>query len=124
MLTLAHATVALGFSLPRAQPLAPATAFSGGVGLGARSIGWEVLPSRRPRLAVLRMQEEGGDAAGDSAVALLSKEASIYDEFLTTDASTGERVRINLAEKEKLYLDCLDAFYNEGKQILADSEYE
>ncbi len=46
-----------------------------------------------------------------------------WDEFLGTDASTGERKLLNLDEKEKLYLDCLDAFYNGGPQPLDDDAY-
>jgi hypothetical protein len=42
-----------------------------------------------------------------------------------TDPVTGEKKTLGLDEKEKLYLDCLDAFYNEGgKQLLGDEEYE
>ena len=50
--------------------------------------------------------------------------SSSWDEFLGTDASTGERKLLNLDEKEKLYLDCLDAFYNGGESPLKDEEYE
>lgn len=51
--------------------------------------------------------------------------ASIYDEFMTSDPATGERTPMRTSEKEKLYLNCLDAFYNEdGKQILQEAEYE
>ena len=46
-----------------------------------------------------------------------------WDEFLGTDASTGERKLLNLDEKEKLYLDCLDAFYNGGPQPLDVEAY-
>ena len=42
-----------------------------------------------------------------------------------TDPVTGESTAISLDEKEKLYLECLDAYYNEGgKQLLGDDEYE
>jgi hypothetical protein len=48
-----------------------------------------------------------------------------YDEYLKTDPATGEQTKMELDEKEKLYLDCLDAFYNEGgKQLLNDVEYD
>ena len=51
--------------------------------------------------------------------------ASFYDEYRRADPATGEQQPISFAEKEKLYLECLDAFYNEGgKQILPDDEYE
>lgn len=48
----------------------------------------------------------------------------VYDEFLATDPKTGERLKLNLAEKEKMYLDCLDEYYNSGKQMLSDEDYE
>jgi hypothetical protein len=51
--------------------------------------------------------------------------SSFYDEYLQTDPATGEQKTISLGEKEKLYLECLDAYYNEGgKQLLSDDEYE
>merc|ERR1712032_1559117 len=47
-----------------------------------------------------------------------------YDEYVQTDPVTGESKSISLDEKEKLYLECLDAFYNEGgKKLLNDEEY-
>mmetsp|Transcript_22776 Transcript_22776/g.52487 ORF Transcript_22776/g.52487 Transcript_22776/m.52487 type:complete len:334 (-) Transcript_22776:369-1370(-) len=124
---LSLAAVALGLSAPRARSFTPATIAPGNVGVSARPSACYGGASAGVRRAVLRMQEgdtAGGEEGGEAAVALLSKEASIYDEFLASDPNTGERVRINLAEKEKLYLDCLDAFYNEGKVLLGDEEYE
>jgi len=51
--------------------------------------------------------------------------ASFYSEFKTSDAETGDQTSISFAEKEKLYIECLDAYYNEGgKQLLPDDEYE
>lgn len=51
--------------------------------------------------------------------------ASFYDEYMKTDPDTGEQTPISFGEKEKLYLECLDAFYNEGgKVLLPDDEYE
>jgi hypothetical protein len=51
-------------------------------------------------------------------------DGSIYDEFLATDVATGERKIIGFAEKEKLYLDCLDAYYNDMKPVLSDEQYQ
>ena len=54
-----------------------------------------------------------------------SSSQSFYDEYVQTDPVTGERTAIALDEKEKLYLECLDAFYNEnGKALLSDEEYD
>lgn len=48
-----------------------------------------------------------------------------FDGYVQTDPVTGESKSLMLDEKEKLYLECLDAYYNEnGKQILGDAEYE
>jgi len=50
---------------------------------------------------------------------------SFYEEYVETDPVTGEQKSLSLDEKEKLYLECLDAYYNEGgKQLLGDEEYE
>jgi len=48
-----------------------------------------------------------------------------FDEYLETDPVTGEQKAISLDAKETLYLECLDAYYNEGgKTLLGDQEYE
>lgn len=48
-----------------------------------------------------------------------------YDEYVETDPVTGEKKTLTLDAKEKLYLECVDAFYNEGgKQLLSNDEYE
>jgi len=65
-------------------------------------------------LATIRMQIELDEAA-----------KSFYDEYVETDPVTGEQKTISIDDKEKLYLECLDAYYNEGgKQLLGDAEYE
>ena len=52
-------------------------------------------------------------------------QADFYDEYVETDPVTGEQKTLALDEKEKLYLECLDAYYNEGgKQLLGNEEYE
>ena len=52
------------------------------------------------------------------------KAEDIYDDFMGLDAS-GASVPLGLDEKEKLYLECLDSFYNEGgKAVLPDNKYE
>jgi len=53
------------------------------------------------------------------------KSAAFFDEFVQTDPVTGESTAISLDEKEKLYLECLDAYYNEdGRQLLSNDDYE
>ena len=40
-------------------------------------------------------------------------------------ADARARAAVGLEEKEKLYLDCLDAYYNEGgKQLLSEDDYQ
>ena len=52
------------------------------------------------------------------------KAEDIYDDFMGLDES-GASVPLGLDEKEKLYLECLDSFYNEGgKAVLPDNKYE
>lgn len=52
------------------------------------------------------------------------KAEDIYDDFMGLDEN-GASVSLGLDEKEKLYLECLDSFYNEGgKAILPDNKYE
>lgn len=65
--------------------------------------------------ATIRMQLPDLDASSQS----------FYDGYVQTDPVTGESKALSLDEKEKLYLECLDAYYNEGgKQLLGDEEYE
>jgi len=71
--------------------------------------------AKRSGMARVHMQQETIDDAS----------AAFYDEYVETDPVTGESKTISLDDKERLYLECLDAYYNEnGKQLLPDSEYE
>jgi len=66
------------------------------------------------RTAVVHMQQQLDDQA-----------KSFYEGYVETDPVTGESKALTLDEKEKLYLECLDAYYNEdGKQLLGNEEYE
>jgi len=70
------------------------------------------LPTARARIA---MQQPTIDESSES----------FFAEYVQTDPVTGESKSLLLDEKEKLYLECLDSYYNEnGKQILSDAEYE
>lgn len=71
---------------------------------------------QRKRIASeIRMQQVDIDDASKA----------FYDEYVETDPVTGESKSLSLDEKEKLYLECLDAYYNDGgKQLLSDDEYE
>ncbi|KAL1498947.1 hypothetical protein AB1Y20_013468 [Prymnesium parvum] len=102
------ASLALAMAFPRAAPQ-----------LGVHPAAAACPPPRRPllapRLSAPRMQGPVVD----------SESSSFYDEYQRADPKTGQRQPISFQEKEKLYLECLDAFYNEGgKQLLPDDEYE
>ena len=62
----------------------------------------------RPRAAVPQMQAQ-----------------DFYQDFVLTNEATGEVTAPDFKEKEKLYLDCLDAYYNEdGKKLLPDEKFD
>jgi len=69
----------------------------------------------QPRVAAVHMQQ----------LQLDDESKAFYEGYVETDPVTGESKALSLDEKEKLYLECLDAYYNEdGKQLLNDEEYE
>ena len=64
-------------------------------------------------------------AAARASLSPRMQATDFYDEYVETDPVTGEQKTLALDEKEKLYLECLDAYYNEdGKQLLGNEEYE
>ena len=104
--------------------LAPASAFSYHL-IGARSSG-AVATAARP-VAMSPAQPVRWQTAARLAVPRMvqvdESSSDIYDDFMGLNEA-GESVPLELEEKEKLYLECLDAFYNEGgKQLLGDEEY-
>ena len=104
------------------------------VGLGSASA-YTMAPSRmagsvhaQPRAAVAQLptwnQRSSPAAHFRMQVQEDIKPEDIYDEFMGLDES-GASVKLELDEKEKLYLECLDSFYNEGgKALLPDNKYE
>eukprot|EP00293_Proteomonas_sulcata_P020925 CAMPEP_0184312214 /NCGR_PEP_ID=MMETSP1049-20130417/47956_1 /TAXON_ID=77928 /ORGANISM="Proteomonas sulcata, Strain CCMP704" /LENGTH=307 /DNA_ID=CAMNT_0026628177 /DNA_START=134 /DNA_END=1057 /DNA_ORIENTATION=- len=77
--------------------------------LGAR-------PARLPARSLLRMQESS------SAAGVVKEDDDGTAEFFGVDAE-GNAVKLTVAAKEKLYLDALAAFHNDGTQLLGDEEY-
>lgn len=74
---------------------------------------------------VLDLSPLAARSAPRAHVAAVRMEVDIWDEFVETDPNTGESKSLSMSQKERRYLDCLDAYYNEGgKQLLADDEYE
>lgn len=104
------------------------------VGLGSASA-YTMAPSRmagsvhaQPRAAVAQLpawnQRSSPAAHFRMQVQEDIKPEDIYDDFMGLDES-GASVKLGLDEKEKLYLECLDSFYNEGgKALLPDNKYE
>jgi hypothetical protein len=76
---------------------------------------YPLMPQRHAAARVARVQMQQLD----------EQSQTFYDEYVQTDPVTGESRALGLDEKEKLYLECLDAYYNDdGKQILPDDEYQ
>lgn len=46
------------------------------------------------------------------------------DEFCVIDDKTGEALRLTLVEKERIFLDSLQAYYVSGRQVLSDTEFD
>jgi len=77
------------------------------------------------RLAPHQLPVPRGAAAIRMQLDLDDASKAFYEEYVETDPVTGEQKSLSLDEKEKLYLECLDAFYNEnGKALLSDEEYD
>lgn len=77
------------------------------------------------RLAAPQLPVPRGAAAIRMQLDLDDASKAFYEEYVETDPVTGEQKSLSLDEKEKLYLECLDAFYNEnGKALLSDEEYD
>jgi len=106
------------------------------VGLGSASA-YNMMPSRmagsaptqppQPRAAVAQVNARSSPAAHlRMQVKEDVKAEDIYDDFMGLDAS-GASVKLGLDEQEKLYLECLDTFYNGGDTSLIsldDNKYE
>ena len=105
------------------------------VGLGSASA-YNMMPSRMagsvqtlPRAAVAQLptwNERSSPAAHFRMQEVEEdiKAEDIYDDFMGLDDS-GASVPLGLDEKEKLYLECIDSFYNEGgKEVLTANKYE
>lgn len=46
------------------------------------------------------------------------------DEFCVTDKETGNLVRLTIQEKERIFLDALQSYYINGRQLLNDDEFD
>lgn len=52
------------------------------------------------------------------------EECNPQDEYCVVDQKTGEMIRLTLEEKERIFLDSLQSYYINGKQMLSDSEFD
>mmetsp|Transcript_24883 Transcript_24883/g.58390 ORF Transcript_24883/g.58390 Transcript_24883/m.58390 type:complete len:335 (+) Transcript_24883:131-1135(+) len=46
------------------------------------------------------------------------------EEFCTIDDDTGSKIRLTLAEKERIFLDSLQSYYASGRQLLSDEDFD
>lgn len=46
------------------------------------------------------------------------------EEFCTVDDETGSRIRLTIAEKERIFLDSLQSYYASGRQLLSDEDFD
>mmetsp|Transcript_16098 Transcript_16098/g.33315 ORF Transcript_16098/g.33315 Transcript_16098/m.33315 type:complete len:305 (-) Transcript_16098:452-1366(-) len=46
------------------------------------------------------------------------------DEFCVTDKETGELVRLTVEEKERIFMDAMQAYYSTGRKLLDDDEFD
>jgi len=61
--------------------------------------------------------KETGQIAQDS-------ECNPVDEYCALDKETGELIRLTMAEKERIFLDSLQSYYINGRQLLKDDEFD
>jgi len=52
------------------------------------------------------------------------EECEPNDEFCIVDKASGKLVRLTLIEKERIFLDSLQSYYVNGRQLLNDSEFD
>lgn len=46
------------------------------------------------------------------------------EEFCTIDDDTGKKIRLTVAEKERIFLDALQSYYASGRQLLSDEDFD
>jgi hypothetical protein len=55
----------------------------------------------------------------------LDQEECIPDEeYCTIDEDTGNKIRLTIAEKERIFLDSLQSYYASGRQLLSDEDFD
>lgn len=46
------------------------------------------------------------------------------EEYCAVDDDTGNRIRLTMAEKERIFLDSLQSYYASGRQLLSDEDFD
>eukprot|EP00536_Pseudo-nitzschia_multiseries_P013899 jgi/Psemu1/261805/estExt_Genewise1Plus.C_6290027 len=46
------------------------------------------------------------------------------EEFCTIDEDTGSKIRLTVAEKERIFLDAVQSYYATGRQLLSDDDFD
>lgn len=65
------------------------------------------------------------DATGRFFETDMDSEDCIPDEeFCTLDEDTGKKIRLTVAEKERIFLDALQSYYASGRQLLTDEDFD
>lgn len=52
------------------------------------------------------------------------EECNPNDEYCVVDKNTGNMIRLTLEEKERIFLDSVQSYYINGKQMLSDEEFD
>lgn len=55
---------------------------------------------------------------------LETEECIPEEEYCPIDTETGKRLRLTVAEKERIFLDALQSYYVTGRQLLGDEEFD
>jgi len=59
-----------------------------------------------------------------SETGLATEECIPDEEFCTVDEDTGNKIRLTIAEKERIFLDSLQSYYASGRQLLSDEDFD
>lgn len=110
---------------PALSPLSTATAASTGSqrGFGALRMAEEELDG--VQITSARKELKFDDRTGRFFETNIDLEECIPDEeFCTVDEDTGNKIRLTMAEKERIFLDALQSYYATGRQVLSDEDFD
>ena len=64
------------------------------------------------------------DAATNKIVKTPEADCDPIDEYCATDSKTGESIRLTVEEKERIYLDAIQSYYFNGREILSAEQFD